>query len=302
MEFRGSFSTMADAFLGTLQTALGDDFVVERELTAGGQSRLFLARDADLPRQVVIKLLPPELAGEVAMKRFKREIAVLVKLQHPHIVPIIGMGSTDELIWYVMPFVDGESLEGRLKRGALAVREGIRVIYELADALAHAHEIGVVHRDLKPANVLFQSGHAVLADFGVAHARLEGLRQSKGSEVRRSLGMSTGRLTDKGFAVGTPGYMAPEQFSNDEPADARADVYALAMVGYEILTGKAPFGEYQGARMMVAHFTEMPPPAHTVRHEIPEDVARVLEKGMAKEPSDRYPTAAGLRDALGGRW
>jgi serine/threonine protein kinase len=296
---------MADAFLATLQAALGDDFVVERELTAGGQSRLFLARDADLPRQVVIKLLPPELAGEVAMKRFKREIAVLVKLQHPHIVPIIGMGSTTDLIWYVMPFVNGESLEGRLKRGALEVRDGIRVIYELADALAHAHEVGVVHRDLKPANVLFQSGHAVLADFGVAHARLEGLRQSAGSpasEARRSLQVSGGRLTDKGFAVGTPGYMAPEQFSNDEPADARADVYALAMVGYEILTGKAPFAEYQGARMMVAHFTEMPAPAHTVRHEIPEEVARVLEKGMAKEPSDRYATAAGLRDALGGRW
>ncbi len=296
---------MADAFLATLQAALGDDYVVERELTAGGQSRLFLARDADLPRQVVIKLLPPELAGEVAMKRFKREIAVLVKLQHPHIVPIIGMGSTEDLIWYVMPFVDGESLEGRLKRGALPVREGIRVIYELADALAHAHEVEVVHRDLKPANVLFQSGHAVLADFGVAHARLEGLRHSSGSsaaEARRSLQVNGGRLTDKGFAVGTPGYMAPEQFSNDEPADARADVYALAMVGYEILTGKAPFAEYQGARMMVAHFTEMPPPAHTVRHEIPEEVARVLERGMAKEPSDRFPTAAGLRDALGGRW
>jgi serine/threonine protein kinase len=158
---------------------------------------------------------------------------------------------------------------------------------------------------LKPANVLFQSGHAVLADFGVAHARLESMRQSNGftlAEARKSLAVSAGRLTDKGFAVGTPGYMAPEQFHGDEPADARADVYALSMLGYEILTGKAPFAEFKGARMMVAHFTEMPPPAHEIRPEIPEALARVLEKGMAKEPDDRFPNAAGFRDALGPRW
>ncbi|MEX2181312.1 MAG: serine/threonine-protein kinase [Gemmatimonadaceae bacterium] len=296
---------MPDAFLRRLQDALGATYVVERELTAGGQSRLFLARDANLPRHVVIKLLPPELAGEVALERFKREIAVLVRLQHPHIVPIIGMGAIDDLIWYVMPFIEGESLDARIARGALPVVEGVGILREVADALAHAHEIGVVHRDLKPANVLFQSGHAVLADFGVAHARLEGLRTSAGlslGAMRRSVQVSGGRLTDKGFAVGTPGYMAPEQFVGDDPADARADVYALAMVGYEILTGKAPFAEYRGARMMVAHFTEFPPLAHTVRPEVPEAVAKVLEKGMAKEPDDRFADAALFRDALGGRW
>jgi len=294
---------MPDAFIQTLQSALGGAYVVERELTAGGQSRLFLATDAFLPRRVVIKLLPPELAGNVALQRFKREIAVLVKLQHPHIVPLIGMGVTDSLIWYVMPFIDGESLEQRLKRGPLPLGEGMRVLHEVSDALAHAHEIGVVHRDLKPANVLFQSGHALLADFGVAHARLEGLRLSTGttlSELRRS--MQGGRLTDRGFAVGTPGYMAPEQFMGDDPADARADVYSLAMVGYEVLTGRAPFAEFQGARMMVAHFTELPALAHTVRPEIPEAVSRVLERGMAKEPQDRFATAAEFRDALGSRW
>ena len=296
---------MADAFLATLQAALDGEYVVERELTAGGQSRLFLASDAELPRQVVIKLLPPELAGEVALKRFKREIAVLVKLQHPHIVPIIGMGATDEMMWYVMPYIAGASLEERLRQGPLPLDAGLETLHEIADALAHAHGIGVVHRDLKPANVLFQGGHAVLGDFGVAHARLEMLRSSSGSslrELRKSLAVSTGRLTDKGFAVGTPGYMAPEQFQGDDPADARADVYALAMVGYEILTGRAPFAEYRGARLMVAHFTEMPTPAHEVRLEIPEAVSRVLEKGMAKEPDDRYPDAAAFRDALGRRW
>ncbi len=296
---------MSDAFLSKLQAALGDEYIVERELTAGGQSRLFLARDAELPREVVIKLLPPELAGDVAVRRFKREIAVLVQLQHPHIVPILGMGSNDELIWYVMPYVSGESLEARLARGPIPLSEGIRVLGEVADALAHAHSIGVVHRDLKPANVLFQSRHAVLADFGVAHARLEMIRNSSGiplSELRKSLSTTGGRLTDKGFAVGTPGYMAPEQFTNDEPADARADVYALAMLGYEILTGKAPFAEYKGARMMVAHFTEMPAPAHMVNEAISPAISAVLERGMAKEPADRYDTAAGFRDALLPSW
>lgn len=296
---------MADAFLATLQAALDGEYIVERELTAGGQSRLFLASDTELPRQVVIKLLPPELAGEVALKRFKREIAVLVKLQHPHIVPIIGMGATDEMMWYVMPYISGASLEERLRTGALPLAEGLEVIDEVSDALGHAHGVGVVHRDLKPANVLFQGRHAVLGDFGVAHARMEMLRSSSGtslSEMRKSLASAAGRLTDKGFAVGTPGYMAPEQFHGDEPADARADVYALAMVGYEILTGRAPFGEYKGARLMVAHFTEMPTPAHEVRPEIPEGVARVLEQGMAKEPVDRFPDAATFREALGRHW
>lgn len=296
---------MSDAFLAKLQAALDGSYVVERELTAGGQSRLFLATDANLPRQVVIKLLPPELAGAVALARFRREISVLVQLQHPHIVPILGMGSADDLLWYVMPFIAGESLETRLTRGALAVTEGLKVLYEVSDALAHAHAIGVVHRDLKPANVLFQSGHALLGDFGVAHARLESLRHSTGlsmGELRQSSPSLGGRLTDKGYAVGTPGYMAPEQFTGDDPADARADVYALAMLGYEILTGAAPFAEYKGARLMVAHFTEMPRLAHEVRPEVPERVARVLERAMAKEPSERFETAAGFRDALGPRF
>lgn len=296
---------MADAFLATLQAALDGEYIVERELTAGGQSRLFLASDTELPRHVVIKLLPPELAGEVALKRFKREIAVLVKLQHPHIVPIIGMGATEQMMWYVMPYISGASLEERLRTGALPLAEGLEVIDEVSDALGHAHGVGVVHRDLKPANVLFQGRHAVLGDFGVAHARMEMLRSSSGtslSEMRKSLASAAGRLTDKGFAVGTPGYMAPEQFHGDEPADARADVYALAMVGYETLTGRAPFGEYKGARLMVAHFTEMPTPAHEVRPEIPEGVSRVLEKGMAKEPADRFPDAAAFREALGRHW
>ncbi len=296
---------MADDLIPRLQRALGDTFEIERELAAGGQSRLFLATDRALRRQVVIKLLPPELAGPVAAERFRREIAVLVALQHPHIVPLLATGHADDLLWYVMPHIPGESLAERLTHGALPLTEALRTLHEIADALAHAHAARVVHRDLKPANVLFQSGHALLADFGVAHARLEGMRTSAGvsmGELRRSLALSAGRLTEQGYAVGTPGYMAPEQFIGDEPADARADIYSLATLGYEMLAGRPPFAEFKGARLMVAHFTEIAPLVHTIRPEVPEAIARVLERGMAKEPAERYRDGAAFRDALGPRW
>jgi serine/threonine protein kinase len=291
--------------IARLQAAIGDDYVIEREFASGGQSKLFLASDAQAPRKVVVKLLPPEMGGVIEAARFKREIAVLGVLQHPHIVPLLATGSSEDLLWYVMPFIRGDSLAVRLKQGPLPVEEAVRTLGEIADALGHAHAEKVVHRDLKPENVLFQSGHAMLADFGVAHARLEGLRRSSGvsmGEMRRSVAVSNGRLTQHGFAVGTPAYMAPEQFIGDDPADARADVYALAMLGYEMLTGKAPFSEYKGARLMVAHFTENAPLASHVRDEVPVGVAQVLEKGMAKEPPDRYPTAAEFRDALREWW
>ena len=192
---------MPDTLVSRLQAALGDEYEIERELAAGGQSRLFLAHDRQLPRKVVIKLLPPELAGPIPAERFRREIAVLVALQHPHIVPLLATGHAEDLLWYVMPYVPGESLAERLTHGALPVRDALRTLHEVADALAHAHAAKVVHRDLKPANVLFQSQHALLADFGVAHARLEGMRTSAGlalGELRRSIALSNGRLTEPG--------------------------------------------------------------------------------------------------------
>jgi serine/threonine protein kinase len=249
--------------------------------------------------------LPPEIGGAIEAERFKREIAVLGVLQHPHIVPLIATGRAGDLLWYVMPFIRGDSLAVRLKDGPLPLLEALKALYEISDALAHAHAEAIVHRDLKPENVLFQSGHAMLADFGVAHARLEGLRRSSGvsmGEMRRSIAMSHGRLTQHGFAVGTPAYMAPEQFIGDDPADTRADVYSLATLGYEMLAGRAPFAQYKGARLMVAHFTEDAPLVSTVRDEVPVGVAQVIDKGMAKEPPDRYPDAGAFRDALGMRW
>ncbi len=292
---------MNEALISRLQAAIGDAYQIEREFASGGQSRLFLASDTMLPRKVVVKLLPPEMGGEIEAERFKREIHVLGRLQHPHIVPLLGTGHADDLLWYVMPFIRGDSLAVRIRAGPMPVAEALGTLHEIADALAHAHAEDVVHRDLKPENVLFENGRALLADFGVAHARLEGLRRSSGvglGEMRRSLAMSAGRLTQHGHAVGTPAYMAPEQFIGDDPADTRADVYSLAMLGYEMLTGKAPFAQYKGARLLVAHFTETAPLASEVRDEVPVGVAEVLEKAMAKEPPDRYADAAAFRDAL----
>lgn len=291
--------------IARLQAAIGDGYQIEREFGSGGQSRLFLASDTQLARKVVIKLLPPGMGGMVEAERFRREIQVLGVLQHPHIVPVLGTGHIGDLLWYVMPFIRGESLAAKLATGPLPVAEGLRTLYEVADALAHAHAEGVVHRDLKPENVLFQSGHAMLADFGVAHARLDGLRRSSGvsmSEFRRSIAMSHGRLTQHGFAVGTPEYMAPEQFIGDDPADTRADVYALAMLGYEMLIGHSPFAGLKGARLMVAHFTDVVPLASSVRDDVPVGVAQALAKGMAKEPYERFADAAEFRDGLGSRW
>jgi eukaryotic-like serine/threonine-protein kinase len=302
----GSFTSMTEDLIARLQDAIGSAYEVEREFASGGQSRLFIANDTAAPRKVVIKLLPPDLAGAIESERFRREIQVLGVLQHPHIVPLLGSGHVGDLLWYVMPFIRGDSLAARLKaQGALPVQEALRALYEIADALAMAHREGIVHRDLKPENVLFQSEHAMLADFGVAHARLESLRRSSGvsmGEMRRSIAMSNGRLTQHGFAVGTPGYMAPEQFIGDDPADARADVYSLAMLGYEMLTGKSPFWKYQGARLMVAHFTEQPPLASSIRGEVSVGIAQVLDQGLAKEPQDRWRDAGAFRDALGARF
>src|SRR3989442_14897236 len=183
--------------LQRLQSALGDAYTVERELGGGGMSRLFLATEASLPRQVVIKLLPPEFASEVSAARFKQEIEVAAHLQHPNILPVLSAGAKDDLLFYVMPFVSGESLRHRLTReGKLPVADAVRILHEVADALAHAHAEGVIHRDIKPENILLLGGHAVLTDFGVARAIVEA--------------QSGGRPTGTGEGGGTPGDLRPQ--------------------------------------------------------------------------------------------
>jgi eukaryotic-like serine/threonine-protein kinase len=270
-----------------LQAALGDGYLIERELPPGGMSRLFLAEEVSLDRQVVIKVLPPELTTEVSAARFQREITVAAQLQHPHILPILSAGASGSLLYYVMPYVDGESLRQRLNReGRLPVDEAVRILTETADALARAHRAGVVHRDIKPENVLLQDGHALLADFGIARA----LRQVTNETP----------ITQGGGAPGTPAYMAPEQLAGDDKVDGRTDVYALAVVGYEMLAGTSPFSGPTPQAVAAAHFKSAPRPLVSIRPDVPRRVSDAISRALEPDPEKRFATAAEFRDALVG--
>ena len=270
-----------------LQSALGDAYHIEKELGGGGMSRVFLATEASLHRQVVIKLLPPELASEVSEARFRQEIGLAAHLQHTNILPVLTAGARDDLLFYVMPFVTGESLRHRMTReGKLPVTDAVRVLHEIADALAYAHAEGVIHRDVKPENILLLGSHAVLTDFGVARA-LAGTQ-------------SGGRLTDTGVAIGTPAYMSPEQAAGEPQIDARADVYALAVVGYEMLAGFPPFAGRTAQSVIAAHFTQTPKPLADLQPLSPPEVVNAIMQALAKDPGARLHTAAEFRDALGG--
>src|SRR6266704_2474000 len=272
--------------LTRLQRAVGDAYRIEKELGGGGMSRLFLATEASLHRPVVIKLLPPEFASDVSVARFQQEIELAAHLQHTNILPVLTAGAKDDLLFYVMPFVPGESLRHRLTReGKLPIADAVRILHEIADALAYAHAEGVIHRDIKPENILLLGSHAVLTDFGVARA----LAESR----------SGGRLTDTGLALGTPGYMSPEQAAGERNVDARADVYALAVVGYEMLAGFPPFAGPTAQAVITAHLTATPKPLTDVRPEAPPEVASAIARALAKDPNARLRTAAEFRDTCG---
>jgi tRNA A-37 threonylcarbamoyl transferase component Bud32/tetratricopeptide (TPR) repeat protein len=279
-------------FVARLQAAVGDRYRIERELH-GGMSRLFLAEERSLERKVVIKVLRPELATEVSAARFQREIQVAARLQHPHILPVLTAGEVraptlggDALLYYVMPYVEGDSVRDRLEReGRLPVADAVQVLTEIADALAFAHAQGVVHRDIKPENILWFHGHAVLTDFGVAQA----LTQAHATDAR---------LTYTGLAVGTPGYMAPEQALGSGTVDGRADLYGLAVVGYEMLAGGPPFDGDSAQAMVAAHIVRTPRPLSEVRAEVPPNVSAAIARAMAKEPTARVQTAEEFRQLL----
>src|SRR5437762_1573789 len=276
---------MAD-LLARLQAALGDAYRIEKELGGGGMSRLFLANEASLHRQVVIKLLPPEFTSEVSAARFKQEIELAAHLQHPNILPVLAAGSNDDLLYYVMPYVAGESLRHRVTReGKFPVADAGRILHEVADALAYAHAEGVIHRDIKPENILLEGNHAVLTDFGVARALTEA--------------RSGGRLTDTGISVGTPAYMSPEQAAGERHIDATADVYALAVVGYEMLAGMPPFQGPTARAVIAAHMTATPRPLGDVRPDTPPEIEQAIMRALAKNPAARLRSAAEFRDALG---
>jgi serine/threonine-protein kinase len=241
-------------------------------------SRVFAAQEIELGRQVVIKVLPPEMSAGVNVDRFRREIQLAARLQHPHVVPLLTAGSKDDLIWYVMPFIEGESLRAKLAReGELPVGETVRILREVADALQYAHRQGVVHRDIKPDNVLISNNHAVVADFGVAKA------------VSASTGESS--LTSLGVALGTPAYMAPEQASADPHVDHRADIYALGAMAYEMLAGRPPFTGPNPQAVLAAHVMTNPDPVTTHRATVPLGLAEVVMRCLAKKAADRWQRA-----------
>jgi eukaryotic-like serine/threonine-protein kinase len=264
-----------------LQSALGPAYTIDRELGGGGMSRVFLADEVRLSRQVVVKVLPPEMAAGVSGERFEREIRLAAALQHPHIVPVLTAGSQGDLLYYVMPHITGESLRARLARQhELPVAETVRILRDVCDALAYAHAHGIVHRDVKPDNVLFSGKHALVTDFGVAKA------------VASSAGSAT--LTSLGMALGTPAYMAPEQAAGEPGVDQRADIYAVGVLGYEMLAGRPPFSGLSPQGLLAAQVTATPDPLTRHRDSVPAPLADLIMRCLAKRPADRPQSAEEL--------
>ena len=261
-----------------LQAALGSAYTLERELGGGGMGRVFLATETGLARRVVIKVLAPELVLGVSAERFRREIELAASLQHPHIVPVHAAGRAGNLLYYTMPYVEGESLRGRLTReGELPVSDTVRILSEVARALAYAHRRGIVHRDIKPDNILLAEGEAQVTDFGIAKAL--------------SASASQAALTSIGLALGTPAYMAPEQATADQTADHRVDLYALGVVAYEMLSGQPPFSGRTPQQLIAAHTTEDPVPIERRRPSVPGPLAELIARLLAKHAADRPQTA-----------
>ncbi|MBL0179261.1 MAG: serine/threonine protein kinase [Gemmatimonadetes bacterium] len=267
---------MTDALLTDLKAALGEAYLIERELTGGGMSRVFVAREQALGREVVIKVLPPELAAGVNRERFRREVQLAARLSHPYIVPLLHAGEAGELLWFTMPFIAGESLRHRLEQqGPLPVRDTIVMLHDVVEALAYAHARGVVHRDIKPANILSDGQHAVVTDFGVAKALFAALPTGIAGH------------TTSGMAIGTPAYMAPEQLAADPAADHRVDIYAVGLLAYELLIGASPFSAPSPTATMTAQLTRTPESLHALRAEVPEALSVLIAHCLAKNPSER---------------
>lgn len=272
-------------FAEQLQSALGTNYQVDRELAGGGMSRVFVATDLVLGRKVVVKVLPPELAAGVNRERFRREIQVVAQLQHPHIVPLLSAGEQGDLLWYTMPFIEGESLRAALERKRqFTARDVMRILHDVVDALAFAHARGVIHRDIKPANVLTQGTHALVTDFGVAKAI--------------SASMPISGVTSAGIAIGTPAYMAPEQLAGDSSADHRMDIYAVGLLAYELLTGVSPFTGPSPRETLAAQLTRDPKPLHEISAAVPRSMSDLIMRCLAKDPNARPQRADDILQEL----
>ena len=268
-----------------LKAALADRYSIDREVGSGGMATVYLAEDLKHHRQVAVKVLRTDLAATLGPDRFLREIEIAAQLQHPHVLPLYDSGQADGFLYYVMPFVEGESLRQRLAREReLPITEAARILRDVVDALAHAHGHGVVHRDIKPDNVMLSGRHALVTDFGVAKAVSEATGREK--------------LTTAGVALGTPSYMAPEQAVADTHIDHRADIYAVGALAYELLTGRPPFAGDTPQMVLSAHVTQAPEPVTRYRETVPAPLAELVMKCLAKKPADRWQSAEELLPQL----
>ncbi len=267
-----------------LNEALSGRYHIERELGSGGMAIVYLAEDLKHKRKVALKVLRQEIAVAIGSERFVREIEIAANLNHPHILPLFDSGEADGFLYYVMPYVEGESLRERLDRESrIPVDEMVRLTDEIAAALGYAHEQGIVHRDVKPENIMLSGGRAVVADFGIA----------------RALTVAGGeRLTGTGFAVGTPAYMSPEQAFGDANVDGRSDVYALGCVAYEMVSGRAPFEADTPQGLLAKHAADTVPSMRANDASIPLFVERAVERSLAKDPNDRFQSASEFAEAL----
>ena len=271
--------------MSRLSAAIADRYRIERELGAGGMATVYLAEDLKHKRKVAVKVLKPELAAVLGAERFVQEITTTAALQHPHILPLFDSGTADGFLFYVMPFIDGETLRSKLDRETqFGVDESVKIAVAVADALDYAHRHGVIHRDIKPENILLHEGRPMVADFGIALA----LSAAAG-----------GRMTETGLSLGTPHYMSPEQATAEKEISARSDVYSLASVLYEMLAGQPPHLGGSAQQIIMKIITEQAPSVTTLRKSVPLHVAAAVAKALEKLPADRFESAKAFADALG---
>ncbi|MDH5235002.1 MAG: serine/threonine protein kinase, partial [Gemmatimonadota bacterium] len=270
--------------LDRLAAALTDRYRIDRQIGAGGMATVYLAEDTKHHRQVAVKMLRPELAANLGAERFLREIEIAAGLHHPHILALYDSGGADDVLYYVMPFIEGQSLRDRIaKAGALPVDEAVRIIREVADALAYSHAHGVVHRDIKPENILLAGSHAMVTDFGIAKAVSDA---------------GAHQLTGTGMSLGTPAYMAPEQAMADPGIDHRVDIYAVGVMAYELLAGRAPFLGANPQQVVAGHLSQKPDPLSVHRSAVPPALEAVVMRCLEKNPADRWQGASELLQAL----
>jgi len=283
---RGVKERRLTALLARLKASLADRYAIDCVVGRGGMATVFLAVDLKHHRSVAIKVLHPELATSLGVERFLREITTAAGLNHPHILALYDSGQAAELLYYVMPYIEGETLRGRLQREQqLPIVDTVRIASEIAEALGYAHSRGVVHRDIKPENIMFSAGRALVADFGIARALTAAALEP---------------LTDTGAIVGTPAYMSPEQATGGQ-LDARSDIYSLGCVVYEMLTGSVPFTGLTAQAVMARHSIDIAPPIRSVRPTVTDALERAVLTALAKVPADRFATAAQFAAALTAR-